>query len=59
MYYNLPGLCNENNKLPLVTTVILLTHNCSSSSVGSAKICFSLNMPKVDDTGKVFTFNSL
>lgn len=57
--YNLPGLCKENSTLPLVTTVILLTHNCSSSSVGSAKMCFSLNTPKVDDTGKLFTFNKL
>lgn len=57
--YELPGLCNENSNLPLVTTVNLLTHNCSSSIVGSAKICFSLNTPKVDDTGRLFIFNEL
>jgi len=56
---NLPGLCNENNREPLVTTVNLLTHNCSSSSVGSAKMYFSLNTPKVDDTGKLLTFNGM
>lgn len=56
---SLPGLCNENNKEPLVTTVNLLTHSCSSSSVGSAKIYFSLKTPKVDDTGKLLIFNGM
>lgn len=52
-------MCNENNKEPLVTTVNLPTHSCSSSSVRSAKIYFSLKTPKVDDTGKLLTFNGM